>query len=261
MMREANEAAGQEAGPELAGKAVSESEQQRMLREAAEAMRQAETDAHADLGSSAEIPWRPIVAGLVGLALLALLWATFAGRDRSESPSAVALAEESTADISPTAAETAPLADAAALGDPVAEIPPGGASDSSEVSPDPQPDLPPPPPPLEEVEPTLHEWAASWADQRVDDYLAHYAAEFSPPQGRSRADWEANRHDRIGRPEWIRVTLGAVENSSAEDGRAIATFEQTYESPNYEDRVQKTVEMVWEDGRWMILSETSSPLG
>jgi len=256
MIREANEAAGQSAATELAAKAISESEQQRMLREAAEAMRQSEAEAHEALGDdtssvSSAFNWRPVVAGGVALALLGLLWMTFAGRDRSpadeSSAPSVAIAEVPVV----VPAEPGPQSFPPEATDQV-------ATDRAAEAAEPEVE---PAPPLEEVGEVLNDWASSWAAQRVDDYLSHYAAAFSPPKGMSRADWEANRHDRIGRPEWIRVTLGGVDTDSSAPDRATATFEQTYESPSYKDRVRKTVEMVWEAGAWKILSEASMPQG
>ena len=43
------------------------------------------------------------------------------------------------------------------------------------------------------VESLVGEWAAAWARQDVDAYLAHYSAAFKPEKGLTRKDWAAQR--------------------------------------------------------------------
>ncbi len=56
----------------------------------------------------------------------------------------------------------------------------------------------------EEADPVdaVNAWAAAWADQRVDDYIAAYSGDYSTP-GLSRSEWERQRRDRLTRPEYI----------------------------------------------------------
>lgn len=98
-------------------------------------------------------------------------------------------------------------------------------------------------------------WAAAWSGQRVEAYLACYAAGFRPPDGRSRADWEAARRERILKPRQIEVRLAGFAAELVDARRARVRFEQTYRSDRYVDTVHKTLELVREDGAWRIADE------
>lgn len=100
-------------------------------------------------------------------------------------------------------------------------------------------------------------WARAWSDQNVEAYLSHYARGFEPPNGQSRGDWEATRAERLGGPEFIRITVSALETELKDGSHGRATFEQSYESDRFKDSVRKTLELVREDGRWKILEEKS----
>jgi len=110
-------------------------------------------------------------------------------------------------------------------------------------------------PPIEE---SVRRWAAAWAGQDVDAYLASYDNEFLPPQDMTRDAWVSQRRDRIERPEWIRVSVDAMETTELPRDRARAVFVQTYETPTYQDQVTKTLELALRDGHWKIVQETSS---
>ena len=101
----------------------------------------------------------------------------------------------------------------------------------------------------------LRGWAAAWSEQRADDYLACYSAEFVPPDGLGRAAWEESRRARIARPRWIRVALTLVEVESAGPEAAEVSFVQSYRSERYKDLVRKRVRLVLEEGAWKIAAE------
>ena len=99
-------------------------------------------------------------------------------------------------------------------------------------------------------------WAKAWSDQRVDDYLGFYAADFRPPRKMDRSAWEDLRRSRITKPRYIEITLDAVELALLSGGRARVSFEQTYRSDSYRDTVRKSFELVRGDGDWKILVES-----
>ena len=109
-----------------------------------------------------------------------------------------------------------------------------------------------------EVMDVLREWVRAWSEQRVDGYLAAYAAGFEPPDGLDRAAWEASRRARIERPEWIRVALTHVEVEEAGPDAAEVRFIQSYRSERYKDLVRKRLLMVREDGSWKIAAEQAA---
>ena len=98
-------------------------------------------------------------------------------------------------------------------------------------------------------------WARAWSEQRVDDYLRFYAADFRPAGGLSRGAWEAQRRKRILRPRRIEVGLSAIEAMPIGVERAQVSFDQSYRSDDYRDAVRKTLELIKEDGSWKILAE------
>ncbi|MDD5299373.1 MAG: outer membrane protein assembly factor BamE [Gallionella sp.] len=97
-------------------------------------------------------------------------------------------------------------------------------------------------------------WAAAWSAKNARGYLAAYAAEFKP-DGMSRAAWEKQRLDRIGKPKVIEVALSDINVSMEDDDHATVSFTQGYRSDNYRDRVEKTLQLVNQSGRWLIAGE------
>ena len=110
-----------------------------------------------------------------------------------------------------------------------------------------------------EVVTALRGWAAAWSGQRVEDYLAYYAAGFEPPDGLDRAAWEEARRARID--------AAALDPGGADPGpgradgpdAAEVRFVQSYRSERYKDLVKKRLRMVREDGAWKIAAERAEP--
>ncbi len=109
----------------------------------------------------------------------------------------------------------------------------------------------------EDVAPFVEGWRAAWSEQRVDDYLASYAEGFRPANGMGRTTWESQRRQRIEAPEFIRVTIAYLDEPRIDGDSASIRFLQSYESDTFQDRVSKTLELIWEDGGWKILEERS----
>jgi uncharacterized protein (TIGR02266 family) len=113
--------------------------------------------------------------------------------------------------------------------------------------------------PSSEVLEALRRWSAAWSEQRTEDYLSSYAADFEPPDGLDRATWEASRAARVERPEWIRVGLTLAQVTATGPDSAEVVFVQSYRSARYNDRVRKSLSMVLRDGQWKIARERSLP--
>ena len=109
-----------------------------------------------------------------------------------------------------------------------------------------------------EIERTVATWAAAWSAQDVDRYLSFYAARFELPAGFSRSGWESYRRQRISSPRQIVVTVSDLEAKLTTAGTVTVSFGQGYSSPGYRDQVAKTLELMFEAGRWQIVSERSS---
>ncbi len=112
--------------------------------------------------------------------------------------------------------------------------------------------------PHSELVRTTLAWAQSWASQRPEEYLRHYSRRFRPSRSISRGAWEAQRTDRISAPDFIQVDVSGLETEQLAPDRARVTFDQAYRSDNFRDTMRKTLELVREDGRWMILDERAA---
>ena len=109
--------------------------------------------------------------------------------------------------------------------------------------------------PNEEIEAVLNSWAAAWSGQDVEAYLDAYSERFVPAGTQTLAQWEAQRRQRLSRPERIEVALSEIEVLVFDARRARARVVQAYRSDRYSDVTRKEFQMVNEGGRWLITSE------
>lgn len=101
----------------------------------------------------------------------------------------------------------------------------------------------------------LNAWAKAWASQDVDGYLASYDAGFKPDSG-SRAQWEAQRRERVAKPSHISVHVLNPQVSRVDARHVRVDFIQDYASDAVNDKVKKTVDMSNSSGSWKIVRET-----
>ncbi len=100
----------------------------------------------------------------------------------------------------------------------------------------------------------LKAWARAWSARDLPAYFGFYAPDFQPQRG-SRGQWERERRRIIGEAEKIKLDLSDVKIETKDDGRAVTTFAQAYQSPIYRDVVFKTLEWRKADDRWRIVRE------
>jgi tetratricopeptide (TPR) repeat protein len=119
----------------------------------------------------------------------------------------------------------------------------------------------PPPDPRHELQKDIvsavRSWANAWSAQDVDRYLSSYAAEYTPPGGLSRGDWEAQRRKRLTDPKYIKVEIAGIQVHALGNGQARASFRQKYQSDTYSDQVRKTLLLKKNNGVWQIVEERS----
>ena len=109
------------------------------------------------------------------------------------------------------------------------------------------------------AEATVAAWARAWAAQDADAHLAFYAGDFATPAGLLRAEWEAQRRERIMLPERISVTLSDIKSREVNPGRVNVSFKQTYQSDRLKVTSNKVIELVWRIGKWLIVEEKTRP--
>jgi len=106
-----------------------------------------------------------------------------------------------------------------------------------------------------EIESVVRGWAAAWAGQDMDRYLAAYGSDFVPAGGQSRKAWEEDRRARIVGKSSISVNL---ENLAIKvDGQtATAKFRQIYRADNLNIASRKTLELQRSGNQWHIRKES-----
>jgi len=98
-------------------------------------------------------------------------------------------------------------------------------------------------------------WAAAWSEQRVEDYLSFYSADFRPADGSSRSSWEAQRRQRVRAPKTLNILVQDLETTLVPPDGAWVQFQQSYRSDTFRDTVLKTLSLSLENGRWKIVEE------
>jgi Flp pilus assembly protein TadD len=101
----------------------------------------------------------------------------------------------------------------------------------------------------------VNSWADAWSAQNVERYLESYAKEFKTPAGQSRKQWESTRRERVSRPSRISVKLNNMVVKIENETSAKVTFRQVYKATGLDANSNKTLNMVKEGGRWLILQE------
>lgn len=101
----------------------------------------------------------------------------------------------------------------------------------------------------------VNSWAAAWAGNDVDGYLARYAPGFKTPDGEPRKAWENERRARIAKPRKIEVRVEAPKVTFNDDNRATVTFRQHYRSNTLKVSASKKLVMVRSGNQWLIQEE------
>ena len=157
---------------------------------------------------------------------------------------------------------TAPVASAM----PPQPVPPSPPTPPAASAPSPAPTVPAPPARAAEpvvpdraaeVESAVKAWAAAWSKKNMNAYLGAYGPGFKPPGGQSRAAWEAERRARILPRKRIEVDITDLSIRMDGPDRAMARFRQDYRSDSLDVNSRKTLEMVRNGNRWLIVREST----
>lgn len=106
-----------------------------------------------------------------------------------------------------------------------------------------------------EVESAVRGWAAAWAAQDMDRYLAAYGPEFNPGGGQSRKSWEEERRARIVGKSSISVNLENIA-INVNGQTATAKFRQIYRADSLNISSRKTLELQRSGKQWQIRKES-----
>jgi len=105
------------------------------------------------------------------------------------------------------------------------------------------------------IEKAVRDWAKAWSNKDMPRYYAAYASNFTPANRASRAQWESDRRIRIVSKKSISVEVREMQISFKGE-TASARFQQLYTSDNLKGSSRKTLEMVRQGNRWLIVRES-----
>lgn len=97
-------------------------------------------------------------------------------------------------------------------------------------------------------------WAKAWSQKDMNRYLAAYASSFTPPDKMPRTKWESDRRVRIVSKKTIQVEVNNLK-IEVSGNKATARFQQIYESDNFKGNSHKSLDMVKQGDRWLIVRE------
>jgi hypothetical protein len=114
--------------------------------------------------------------------------------------------------------------------------------------------LTPPPEYKEALARRVHDWAKAWSSMNIKRYGKHYSKKFRS-QGMNRQQWLAYKNRLNRKYDYIRVTIDKLKIKKDKD-KMIVTFDQHYNSSHFNAVGKKRLDMIQENGNWVIFRET-----
>lgn len=105
------------------------------------------------------------------------------------------------------------------------------------------------------IETQIEAWRRAWQQRDINRYLAFYADRFTPHRGLNRDAWQAERRQRLARPEKIELRIEQLQITPHSPDEVRAVFVQHFQSNQLTETSKK--ELVWHkiEGRWQIIRE------
>jgi murein L,D-transpeptidase YafK len=107
-----------------------------------------------------------------------------------------------------------------------------------------------------QIKKMLTEWTNAWSKKNTNSYLAFYARDFITPNREPRKIWAEDRRARIEGKGRIEVNVENVQIKISEK-QATVRFRQNYKSDRLSASSRKTLELVKQNGRWLIQQESA----
>lgn len=106
---------------------------------------------------------------------------------------------------------------------------------------------------IDTVRDFISSWADSWRRRDLKRYMSYYSRAFR--SGRlDYGSWRQRKAQLFERSGKISLEVKGLSVFVAGD-RASATFIQKYRDDSYADTGEKTMQLIRQDGRWLIVSE------
>lgn len=100
----------------------------------------------------------------------------------------------------------------------------------------------------------LESWRRAWEARDMDSYLAAYAADYRGDHV-SREAWVKQRESRIRKPGSMNIRISHAEVRPLANNKVRVHFRQKYQADRYGDVTTKSMLMILEKGKWLILEE------
>ena len=106
----------------------------------------------------------------------------------------------------------------------------------------------------DEIRAAVQAWASAWSRKDMAAYLGAYGKDFDAPGGRS--TWEGERKKRILGKSKISVVVSNLDIKIT-GNKAQARFKQDYDADSLSVNSRKTLDMVRDGNRWVIVREST----
>ena len=108
---------------------------------------------------------------------------------------------------------------------------------------------------------SLKGWATAWASKDTDAYFAMYSNDFTPPNAKTRSEWEARRKIRIMNKDNIRIQALDLVMEVGSPFAVVVTFQQIYRSNVLHEVSNKMLVFIRDSETstdWKIVDERTS---
>ena len=106
------------------------------------------------------------------------------------------------------------------------------------------------------AEAAVRAWAKAWSTKNLSAYLGAYGKEFTPSGKQSRSAWEDERRKRITGKSSISVKLEDL-SVKVNGSTAVVKFRQDYRADALSVSSRKTLELLKNGDRWLIVREST----
>jgi murein L,D-transpeptidase YafK len=106
----------------------------------------------------------------------------------------------------------------------------------------------------EEITEIIENWRTAWQDRDIERYMSFYNRNFSSG-GKNWREWKKNKSRIADKINHIIVDVDDLRLLTA-DGVVLATFKQTYSTPEFTTRGKKMLYLTKNSDQWKILVET-----
>ncbi|MDP1929800.1 MAG: efflux RND transporter periplasmic adaptor subunit [Thiobacillus sp.] len=104
----------------------------------------------------------------------------------------------------------------------------------------------------------LENWRKAWEEKNVAAYLAAYAGDFRGTSA-SREAWAKQRDARIRKPGNLEIRISEARVQPMSGDKVNVQFRQSYQGGGFHASTLKSLLMVLEQGKWLILEERVLP--